>query len=188
MNFENKDDLRQVLLELHYDLLDESEASRLRAAIETDPDVATEWAATLRLAGKFDGAAKFEGGKSSKLNFVGASGFIHAKPSSNGSASSDIEPVITQLVETSSTLNIKAADDNKVSPADTWRWWIGSTGLAATAAAIGLVVIGSWYAGRVPEAPLAVVRMQAEPSSADRAQADNDFRIVTTRSGASESP
>ena len=62
-DFTNKDELRQALLELHYDLLDEGEAQQLRAAIESDPDVAGEWAATLRLAGKLTDAAKFEAGK-----------------------------------------------------------------------------------------------------------------------------
>ena len=33
MNIENKDELRQLLLELHYDLLEEEEAKKLRAAI-----------------------------------------------------------------------------------------------------------------------------------------------------------
>ena len=52
--------LRQLLLELHYDLLDEDESEQLRSAISTDPEVAAEWAATLRWAGKLADAAKIE--------------------------------------------------------------------------------------------------------------------------------
>ena len=48
----DKDELRQLLLVLHYDLLDEEQATAVRSAIETDPNVASEWAATLRLVGK----------------------------------------------------------------------------------------------------------------------------------------
>ena len=60
MNSKKKDDLQQQLLELHYGLLEDHEAAALRAAIATDPEVASEWAATLRVAGKLADAARFE--------------------------------------------------------------------------------------------------------------------------------
>ncbi len=56
--YSNKSELRQALLELHYDLLDEAEAHALRAAIESNAEVAGEWAITLQLAGKMASAAK----------------------------------------------------------------------------------------------------------------------------------
>ena len=56
--YEDKDELRQALLELHYDLLDESEATALRTAIVSDADVAAEWANTLKLASNIADAAK----------------------------------------------------------------------------------------------------------------------------------
>ena len=56
--YSDTNELRQALLELHYDLLDEEEARALRTAIESDAEVAGEWATTLRLAGKMASAAK----------------------------------------------------------------------------------------------------------------------------------
>ena len=55
------DDLKQTLLELYYDLLDEDEAQAWRDRIGSDPKVAAAWAETLRLAGKLASAAKIEG-------------------------------------------------------------------------------------------------------------------------------
>ncbi len=71
MNSEHIDRLRQSLLELHYDLLDEQEANHLREAIATDPEVAAHWADTLRLAGKLADAAKFEGAVLPAIDLVG---------------------------------------------------------------------------------------------------------------------
>ncbi len=50
--------LRQAMLELHFDLLEESEAAKLRHEIATDPQVAAEWASILELATKLRAAAK----------------------------------------------------------------------------------------------------------------------------------
>ena len=58
MNFENKDELRQALLELHYELLDDDMANILRDGIARNSEVAAEWAATLRLVGNLADAAR----------------------------------------------------------------------------------------------------------------------------------
>ncbi|TWT82499.1 MG2 domain protein [Planctomycetes bacterium CA13] len=57
-NDQNKDELRQSLLELHYDLLDQDEAQKLRQRISTDPQVAAEWSETRKLADKLAEAAQ----------------------------------------------------------------------------------------------------------------------------------
>ncbi len=57
----SKQQLEQLLLELHYGLLDESEEHRLRHLIETDATVASLWAKTLGMAGQFADAAKLVG-------------------------------------------------------------------------------------------------------------------------------
>ena len=108
MSFEmNKDQLRQSLLELHYDLLDAEESQKLREAIATDPEVAAEWATTLALAGKLANAAKFEGANAPRLDL---SRLITAVPSANGSAEADGEtsdsPALAELVD-------KAADEKR---------------------------------------------------------------------------
>ena len=55
------DELKQALLEFHYDLLDDNEANTLRQRIASEPDVAAAWAETLMLAGKLASAAKMDG-------------------------------------------------------------------------------------------------------------------------------
>ena len=212
MKFEDKEQLRQLLLELHYDLLDEEESEQLRAAIATDPDVATEWAATLRWAGKLADAAKIEAttpafkkptseSVASKENQhthaskESVSPTTNAAPSSNGKASSDDAPILGKLVDTATTLsrndnresaspaasNAELSAGEKAPAVRYRRWWIGSSGLAATAAAIGLLVVGSLYQQRLPESPMASVRIEAEAVPAAEAEDDREFLLLTSR-------
>ena len=67
------------------------------------------------------------------------------------------------------------------------RWWLGSGMLAATAAAIGCLVIGSWYLERLPEAPAASLRLQAQATPGHQALGENEFRFVTSRLDSSSS-
>ncbi len=184
-----KDELRQSLLELHYDLLDEEEAAKLRAAIETDPEVASEWASTLRLAGKLADAAKIQGTSLPGLNIPS---LLQAAPSANGQAATsddDSSPVMAQLVKEPPAPD-KQTDDRptdgethtKVRPTGNLKsWWIRSAAIAATAASIGFLVIGSWYVDRAPRQPAAVLRLQAEATPGHQAAAENEFRFVTSR-------
>ena len=209
MTFEDKEQLRQLLLELHYELLDEEEAEPLRAAIASDPDVATEWAATLRWAGKLADAAKIEltpetMAKPTDLEFVAAEpagdGEVTGnartvKPSSDGSATGQDDSVAVALVDSAARLPqpespsqskwLSKSNDGataaKRSGRSDVRWWMRSTGLAVTAAAIGMMVIGSWYSFRLPASPLATVRIQAQPIPVPAASGDREFRLLTTR-------
>lgn len=199
-DFTNKDELRQALLELHYDLLDEGEAQQLRAAIESDPDVAGEWAATLRLAGKLTDAAKFEAGKLPTIKFVGNDSpaapagaeapttaettppiRIDAPPSSNGRAADDGQPIVAQLIKADADAEKAKVERSPRTPLTAKQWWIRSTSLAAVAASIGMVMIGNLYTQRVPNAPLAVVRLQAEAATGDQPASENEYQVVTTR-------
>ncbi len=153
------------MLELHYDLLEDDEAKQLRDAIATDPEVASEWAATLRVAGKLADAAKFE---SAELPEVNLGRLVKEKPSSNGSESSDDHPIIARVMESDSPNNRqvsstrRASEDGPLNRARSWPWWASTSGLAATAAAIGMLVIGSWYFDRVPARPMSVIAVQAQ--------------------------
>ena len=185
MNFDmNKERLRQSLLELHYDLLDEGEANKLRTAIATEPEVAAEWAATLAWAGKLADAARFQGASLPEIKL--SAGLLQAQPSSNGSASTDDDPIVAQLVEKASNQNVEryhhgTTDTKPVSRAVATRWWIGPTALAATAAAIGMLVIGSSYFDQIPGAPTPVVRVEAQSIASATAPSEHEFRFVTTR-------
>ena len=53
--------IQQSLLELHYGLLDDTEAAQWRRHIETEADVAAAWAEVLKLTGQFAEAAKLQG-------------------------------------------------------------------------------------------------------------------------------
>ena len=54
----NSNDLQQTLLELHYGLLDETEATQWRQRIASDAEVALAWADVLKLSDQFSKAAR----------------------------------------------------------------------------------------------------------------------------------
>ncbi len=165
-----QEDLKQLLLELHYDLLDDNEASELRARIENEPQVAAAWSQTLRLAGKLASAAKVEGTplpdvvrpeeptaehSTSEVNLRRKA--IQEQPSANG-----------------------AVEQQKRQRADSQRFWIGSLGLLATAASIGFLFLGARYAEDAPQRPASVVQLNAQAAISHEATADNEFQIKTT--------
>ncbi|MFK8115039.1 MAG: MG2 domain-containing protein [Rubripirellula sp.] len=168
MNIENKDELRQRLLELHYDLLEADEAFEMQQAIQANPEVASEWAATLRLAGRFAEAAKFEVAEDAKVTL--------AKPRKDDGH--DAGPPSVVLAHAG---DAASESDASGKLAGSRSWWLRSTALATTAAALGMILIGSWYLQRVPNSPRAIVRVQAAPAAPHDAQVDNEFQFVTTR-------
>jgi hypothetical protein len=208
-----KDELRQALLELHYELLDDDQAARWRAAIATDPEVASEWARTLRLAGRLADAAKIEmpsiqnslleqtriaETQTEKIEPAAtvAVDVVTPQPSSNGRpqvATDDEVLVAVEVTDPPSHAKDRAGDavvtvnsvDRK--PSDSIRWWLGSAMVAATAAAIGCLVIGSWYLERLPAAPTAGLRLQAQATPGHEARGENEFRFVTSRLDGSSS-
>ena len=58
MNIQNPNELRQLLLEWHYGLLDEEDANTLQALVKDDADVAAAWSETLRTAEKLGAACR----------------------------------------------------------------------------------------------------------------------------------
>ena len=157
MKFQDKDELRQQLLELHYDLLDSDKATQLRHAIETDPDVAFEWASTLRVAGQFSDAAKLQ--DATEFQQV-------AQPKSRLLESSEsVTPSQDGIAPTNQPGSIKEASANHVVKEGSATGWLRSTAIAATAAMIGMLVLGFGYLGRIPDAPHAVVAVKGETGS-----------------------
>lgn len=164
MKYQDKDELRQLLLELHYDLLDPEQAAQLRKAIESDADVASEWANTLRVAGKLAVAAKLDGVDVPKVDLEGTK--IDAE--SNGRTEQGA------VLQSPSTID--PAEGKR-----TQTWWLNTTAIAGLAAAIGMLVIGSWYLDRMPASPQAVVSVRAVPVSPEQADTDNEFQFITSR-------
>ncbi|TWU41134.1 MG2 domain-containing protein [Novipirellula artificiosorum] len=138
-------ELRQTLLELHYDLLDPEEANELRGQIASDPEVASAWAETLRLASKIADAAKAPG------------------------------PVVA------ATLPPDEVAGEVVTGKSPKGVWIGPTVAAALAASIGMMVLGASYLRRVPENPVAAVRIEANVAPSKDVSVDNQFEILTTK-------
>ena len=159
------EELNQSLLELHYDLLDDAQADALRQRIQNEPSVATAWAQTLRLAGKLASAARIEGVPIPEIKKPTESDpevdlrrrVISAEPSKNGLTETSAEP--------------KRASD---------RFWISSLGILATAASLGGLILGARYLDQVPNAPEAVVQMDAQAAISHEAKSDNEFEIKTS--------
>ena len=91
---------------------------------------------------------------------------------------SDDDPMIARVVPSDSA-NSNVASETQVTRARSWPWWTSTSGLAATAAAIGMLVIGWWYADRVPARPMSVIAVQAEAVPSLATRSDNEFRFVT---------
>lgn len=199
MNLQDKDELQQALLELHYDLVDEREARVLREAIANDPQVAALWADTQRLADDFAGAAKLDakldgkpiGKLSPPQDWQGQAGSEPSAKARTDAKSHGIADAAIQSQPPGETLPgetlpgetprgeqpvNRLADDRPREVA----WWIRPSLTAVCAATLGMLVIGSWYASRLPQPPRGVIRLQA--TSADpHASSHNAFQIRTTR-------
>lgn len=150
MNMPNEE-LKQLLLELHYGLLDNDEAIELRSRIDNEPEVAATWDETLQLAGKLASAAKVD-----------------------GATLPDI------LIPPTSPTTSDLAQVEQATTTNSRRFWISSIGLLATAASIGFLILGSRYLQQLPDRPDTVVRMDARAAIAHRATADNEFEIQTS--------
>ncbi|GAA5504831.1 MG2 domain-containing protein [Novipirellula caenicola] len=150
--YNDKDELRQALLELHYDLLDEAEATVLRAAIDSDADVAAEWANTLKLASDIADAARMP---------------VNSEPTAHGIA----RPGVETRGNEPEGLRPTATGKSSV--------WLTPTLVAGLAALFALFMIGWWHLSELPAKPMAAVRIEAEVI--DQANASNEFLIKTTR-------
>ena len=212
----DRDELRQSLLELHYDLLDEPAAAKLRAAIASDPDIAAEWAAALRLAGQLADAAKIEGAKllsggttpAPTLNnvverqaaaeqngrlkpikgeLVRPSEKELVRPDSSDlaiGAAGATSAATTAAPEATLTADASSSADGNVRRRrlSSGQWWIHSSVIAATAAMIGLFVIGGTYLRRIESvSPDAIVRLEAQPVPTPDSASEREFRFVTRR-------
>ncbi len=171
MNMPN-DELHQSLLELHYDLLDPNEADQLRHRIETEAEVATAWADTLRLVGKLASAARIDGvlDDAAKTPLTVPANDIDTNPSI-----ASISPTPTRSPTPTSTRH------------DRQRFWIRTAVAFAIAASIGFVILGSRYAQRLPQRPKPVLQMQATSTITHRSTGDNEFQIQTRLLGGTSS-
>ncbi|TWU54535.1 A-macroglobulin complement component [Rubripirellula tenax] len=151
----NTNELRQSLLELHYDLLDEPEAAKLRSAIQTDAEVAAMWAETLALAETMATAAKL--------------------PADDRTTATPISLPPIMAVEVKPRVE-PAREQQARRPV-----WIVPTVVAATAACLGFLVIGWRQFDRFPKAPASVVRIEAEVMPRKTTDKGNEFRFVTSR-------
>ncbi len=189
MSYDNREQLRQALLELHYDLLEEAEAQALRDAIESDPEVAAEWSSIRRLAGQITDAASlqqvalpeivFQAPELSDADMLGHDAdasrrrILEGQPGDNGKHDAAVRSDRVEPIDQAAS----------VQPAVLRRpWsWATSASIAAMAAMLGMLLIGSWYVARLPQAPAAVIRLQARQVPPRLAKSDHEFRVFTSR-------
>ncbi|MEM6471418.1 MAG: MG2 domain-containing protein [Planctomycetota bacterium] len=162
------DDLRQLLLELHYGLLEDDEEAELRQRIEREPETALRWRETLKVADRFAQAAR-----------------VSAPPSdsedTNRNASTTHEPNV-QLNSKPRTIHANAVTSEAGDPADETRprskfyrwWWIS----LATAAGVLFAVSSVKHWRQLPDAPLTEFRMSVERAADD--ENGREFLVVLT--------
>ena len=158
-----EDTIEQQLLELHYGLLDEAEATELRARIESDADTAAAWARTLKMVSQFADAAKLEG--------------VNLK--------ADVKADDETAVPSSAVERAAESVDSHVTPAKGPSYGIIArrfvNAVLAVAASIALVIVGTNFQKNYPNSPNVALRIQAEPVKVGNETAENAFEITTSR-------
>ena len=171
---DHDEDLRQTLLELHYGLLEDDEAVALKRRIETEPKVASLWANTLVVAGKFAEAAKI--GDSTE----------QSKSSFEGGASESSTPATHDTHRSTATApaasgDSPAADAHSTGPSSdsgSSRFLPLGLGSLATAATIAIALCGIRYWGQLPPSPEADLRVSVRPVAGANSKARNEFLVA----------
>lgn len=182
MNHDEREQLRQSLLELHYDLLDENEAQTLRDAMLREPEVAAEWEKVQQLAEKFTDVARLQTLDLPRVDFRGT-----GMDSLDSQPEHDHAPTAEASDTTRGDATIvplgQDADDLGRGPVPLRRRrsWPLATAVAALAAMLGMLVIGSWYLERVPTAPASAIAVRAQQVPEHLAGSDHEFRVYTSR-------
>ncbi len=201
MSYHDPEQLRQALLELHYDLLDESEAQSLREAIEHDEFVAAEWRKVQSLVDQIASAASLhdvelpttslratDSPRSANVDeweldereLVSSRRRILQTPSGENGSSPLPPQGPAKEYATLDDRTTRGSEDATAS--NRRRWSLAQTSSAvAIAATLGLAVIGSWYFTRLPERPPTVIRLQARQVPGHLARSDQEFQVVTSR-------
>ncbi|MFK7766828.1 MAG: MG2 domain-containing protein [Mariniblastus sp.] len=203
--------LEQLLLELHYGLLDDNEAQELRARIETEPDVAMQWANTLQMAGQFASAANLadvaeaEPRSLDLMKSIPPAAPILSEPTpanhtARGNVNIDINGQRASF-EPMSPLNSLSKPEKGKSPEELafqrfqqkqkqhWRWIKIVAGLAAC---FLMIVLGRFFSGMpVPPAMALQVEASAVQQSGDFDQSDsgplrNQFEFFTSHLSAAQ--
>ena len=204
MNHHEQEQLEQQLLELHYGLLDDTEAQALRQRIESEADVASLWAKTLGLAGQLADAANLAG--VSSVEGIETSGFDLrlstdvvqpdvVQPNrmgdlvagAVGQASQNMNGTVFFPAGQSQENKSKAWGDQKPLSRELalqrfrrlQRWHRGFIELVSVLAGLLLAVIVLGLVVNMPESPATAVLIEAESVIGDEG-ATNRFELFTS--------
>ncbi|MEL6106466.1 MAG: MG2 domain-containing protein, partial [Planctomycetota bacterium] len=194
------EDLQQVLMELHYGLLDDKEAESVRDRITQEPAVAAMWAETLATADKFARAAKVHVPKPAETATDPADGpRANATPSKNG-----IAPAMTRkTVATQETVAAPPISENQARPVESPRggtptvdqakpqslrsrfgvWWLASL---ATAASIAIAIVGVRHLDEWPRSPEGRIQVAVRSVEGNEATSRNEFLVRTSEAAAEQ--
>jgi len=170
--------LQQQLLELHYGLLEADEAEALQQRIQTEPDVAQQWAAALRIAGKLADAAQLNQPVSAAQAELRAA-----------SRTSELDRLVAQAKRLDADAPASpTAPDVRPSPPTgpatssvVQRRPLFGLRVFLAIAAMLMIVVGwrGWNA--LPQRPATALLLEARPLTDTRDLADNQFRVSTAR-------
>ena len=187
MNTNETPDQNQLLLELHYGLLDDEQAAELRSRIASDSEVAMAWAQTLRLAGKMASAAKIESEETdlnlqvNKLVLDDKASVKSSKPSDSAVSRNGATESVASSLRLPPTQPLREQIAQKAEAKITGRWLAVSLGLLGLAASVAITVVGVRYIQVAPSRPVAQMQLQATAAPGFRAASPNEFEIVAKR-------
>ena len=181
------DELNQLLLELHYGLLEDDEVDALQKRIQSEPKVARLWADTLVIADKFAAAAKVSGAKSLDQSTKTTAGSQSQPKSARGETS--VDPQSTQTVRSTppkptqpsntqpSNTQPSNTSASRTLPSDRKRFAKSWLLTLVTAASIAFVVCTTRYWNSLPHRPSADVQVALQPSTGADARSRNEFYV-----------
>ncbi|OYP35040.1 MG2 domain-containing protein [Rhodopirellula sp. MGV] len=165
----NDDELKQLLLELHYGLLDDDEAETLRGRIETESDVATCWAETLVMVGKIAQAAKLDASNEPPVG-------VHSSPSVDYQfVGTPVSPPLDETSEPESSVTPPRSRFVKL--------WLVSF---VTAAVVLIAVSGIGHWKKLPARPEDPFHLVVKPVVGDESTGRNEFLVIVNPNGTTE--
>lgn len=183
----NQSQLEQSLLELHYGLLEQDEASQLRQRIESEADVAKLWAQTLGLADQLSDAAKLADSpivEDVEVVPPSLSESIESSLSSTTRVSSDQFETQFHGIDTSPLNGIAKQDilGNQQTASDKFkrrkRTYRNVMKVLASIAALLFIALSVGYLANLPASPAQTVRIDVQ-SVAEAGNEPNSFEFLT---------
>ena len=173
MNQQEKEALKQQLIELHYGLLDERESKELRVKINSNQEVAELWLETQGFAGKIQEATRSVPTGTQTLDFFELAS--HAKFSERVEGDSSAVEQVYNVDLAQSKITTLGGPSRSRGRSAVW-----ATAWAMIAAMIGCLVVGRGYLLSLPTSPVAKTALEIKPLADNGSTGQRRYQVLTS--------